>query len=183
MSGIEKSVIRTEAIFSDDKQHRYALKKEWDKNKKKAMVMMINPSSADELMIDHTTMYTVNNLYKLDFGSVEMVNIFSKINIRINMKEGVEELVGSENDNYILKSAAKVDAIIIAWGKIGENNKKVQKRQKEVLEMLEPYKEKLYIIQDESGREGFHPLAPQIRFRWKLKKLELETQENKQIGK
>ncbi len=31
----DKSVVKTEAVFSDDRQHRYLLKKEWDKNKKK----------------------------------------------------------------------------------------------------------------------------------------------------
>lgn len=181
---VEKSIIKTEAIFSEDKQHRYILKKEWDKTKKKAMVIMINPSSADELLIDHTTMYVVNNLSKIGFGSVDIVNIFSKIDTKISTKEGLEELVDTENDTQIIKSAGKVDNIIIAWGKVGENNKKVKERQEQVINLLAEYKDKFYTIQDSKGREGFHPLAPQIRHNWKLKKLQLKpektpTEQNK----
>lgn len=174
MSITEKSVIRTEVCFSEDKQHRYLLRKEWDKNKNKAMAIMINPSSADGILIDHTTMYVVNNLSRLGFGSVDMVNIFSKINIKMSTKENIEDLVDKENDTYILKSANKVEYIIIAWGKVGETNKKIKGRQNEVLDMLKEHKDKLYIIQDNRGREGFHPLAPQIRFNWILKKLDIE---------
>lgn len=173
---IEKSTRKTEVIFSEDKQHRYLLKKEWDKNKKKAVVIMINPSSADEVLIDHTTMYVVNNLSKIGFGSVEIVNIFSRINTKISTKEDMQELVDEENDTQILKSAAKVDNIIIAWGKVGENNKKVKERQEQVINLLNEHKDKFYTIQDIKGREGFHPLAPQIRHRWKLKKLQLEPE-------
>jgi len=73
----EKSMIKTEAIFSENKTHRYLLRKEWNKTKKKVMVIMINPSSADKVRIDHTTMYVINNLSKMDFGLVDIVNIFS----------------------------------------------------------------------------------------------------------
>ncbi|SNT19198.1 intein N-terminal splicing region [Anaerovirgula multivorans] len=176
MLTVEKSIIKTEVTFSEDKKYRYLLRKEWDKAKKKAMIIMINPSSADELLIDHTTMYVVNNLSKIDFGSVDIVNIFSKINTKISTKESIQELVDEDNDTQILKSAAKVDNIIIAWGKVGENNKKVKERQEQVINLLTEYKDKFYTIQDSKGREGFHPLAPQIRHIWKLKKLQPEPE-------
>lgn len=171
-----KSIVKTEVIFSESKEHRFLLRKEWDKNNKKAIVIMINPSSADELLIDHTTMYVVNNLSKIGFGSVDIVNIFSKIDTKISTKEDIQELVDEENDTQILKSAAKVDNIIIAWGKVGENNKKVKERQEQVINLLTGYKDKFYTIEDSKGREGFHPLAPQIRHSWKLKKLQLESE-------
>ncbi len=173
----EKIIIKTEVTFSEDKKHRYLLRKEWNKTKKKAMVIMINPSSADEVLIDHTTMYVVNNLSKIGFGSADMVNIFSKIDTKISTKDGVEGLVGEENDIQISNSAAKVDNIIIVWGKAGENNNKVYNRQKEVIEILKPYIEKIYVIEDEKGNTGFHPLAPQIDKNWELKRLiDLKTE-------
>ncbi len=57
----QKSTLRTEAYFSEDGKHRYLLRKEWEKGKKKAMVIMINPSAADNIVMDHTTMFVVNN--------------------------------------------------------------------------------------------------------------------------
>jgi hypothetical protein len=35
------------------------------------------------------------------------------------------------------------------------------------------FRDKLYEIADAEGRSGFHPLAPQIRFSWILKKYEV----------
>jgi len=67
------------SLDSDLGHNRYLLQKEWDKNKSKAMVIMINPSTAGEVAIDYTTLYVINNLYDLDFGSVEIVNLFSNV--------------------------------------------------------------------------------------------------------
>ena len=38
---IEKSLLKTEAIFSQDKKSRYLLRKEWDKNKERATILII----------------------------------------------------------------------------------------------------------------------------------------------
>jgi hypothetical protein len=62
--------------------------------------------------------------------------------------------------------------VILAWGRLGENNKKVRDVQDSLLVHLKPFKEKLCVIANESGDSGFHPLAPQIRFSWMLKKYE-----------
>ena len=42
----ETTVIKSKAIFSDDKEHRLLLRKEWDSEKPTAMVIMINPNTA-----------------------------------------------------------------------------------------------------------------------------------------
>jgi len=44
--------------------------------------------------------------------------------------------------------------------------------QDDLLKHLTPFKEKLCEIADSNGRSGFHPLAPQVRFVWVLKKYE-----------
>lgn len=52
----ETTVIKSKAIFSDDKKHRLLLRREWDNEKKTAMIVMINPNTADTLCMDLTTM-------------------------------------------------------------------------------------------------------------------------------
>lgn len=168
---IEKSAMRTEAVFSDDRKHRYLLRKEWDAKKPKATIIMTNPSTADLHMMDYTSLFTINNLVKLDFGSVDIVNMDSKPTTKLNTKEELH--LNAENVEQILKSAAKADKIIIAWGKLGENNKKIRLVQLKLLEMLKPFKDKLYIIASEDGESGFHPLASKIRFTWDLQKFAL----------
>ena len=52
----ETTIIKSKAIFSDDKGHRLLLRKEWDSEKPTAMVIMINPNTADTVNFDMTTM-------------------------------------------------------------------------------------------------------------------------------
>lgn len=179
---IEKVVMKTEVIFSEDKEHRYLLRKEWDNKKSKATIIMTNPSTANLLTMDYTTLYIINNLVKLNFGSVEIVNMISKPTTKLNTKEDINST--NENIEQIVKSAERADSVIIAWGKIGENNKKIRLVQNKLLEHIKSFEEKLYIIGSTVGESGFHPLAPQIRFTWILKKLDLpQNKENKEEAK
>ena len=51
----ERTNIRMESIFSDDKTHRFLLRRSWGKEGKIATVIMINPSDADYLITDVTS--------------------------------------------------------------------------------------------------------------------------------
>ena len=55
---VQKSNMKCEAVFSDDGKHRLSLKKEWDKSKPSAVIIMINPNSADTLSCDTTMDYS-----------------------------------------------------------------------------------------------------------------------------
>ena len=164
----EKSTIKTEAIFSPDRKHRYLLRKEWDKSKDKATVIMVNPASATDMRIDHTTMYVLNNLVRLGFGGCDIVNLYSKISSSTKEDNTSNEM----NDNQILQSAKTSTHVIIAWGKIGDTNKRVAKRQKEVIGLLKPFQDKLFVIADAVGNTGFHPLSPRVH-EWNLKEFKI----------
>ena len=171
MSVIQKSSLRTEAVFNDEMTHRYILKKEWNKNKPKATIVMINPSSANEMEIDMTTMNVINNLNRLDYGAVDIVNLFSLICPKISMKYSMSELVDVDNDIYIEKSALKSDIVIIAWGSVGEGVRKIMNRQQELLDKLKPFNDKMYIIYDPYSNKAMHPLCPRIKQQWRLVKM------------
>lgn len=51
----ETTAMQTTAIYSDDKTHRYLLRKEWNSEKKSAEIIMLYPSSADTVTVDHTS--------------------------------------------------------------------------------------------------------------------------------
>lgn len=59
MGVLEKSTIKTEPHFSENGKHIYLLKKEWNKTKKKAMIIMKNPSDAGQLILDLTCMLVI----------------------------------------------------------------------------------------------------------------------------
>ena len=126
----ETTTIRSKAIFSDDKEHRLLLRKEWDNEKPTAMVIMINPNTADTVNFDMTTMLVLNNVSKLGFGSVNIVNLYSRIMEKLNLRfNGDDELIADEADEIIQQYAAMSDAIIIAWGSLGNTSERARERQ------------------------------------------------------
>ena len=114
---IEKTIMKCESIYSEDKEHRILLKREWDKTKESAMVIMINPSEIQNVQTDLTTMCVINSLDKLNVGSVDIFNMYARITNKISFRfQDDEELLVNESDEYMKKSAEKVDYIILAWG-------------------------------------------------------------------
>lgn len=98
----ETTIIKSKAIFSDDKEHRLLLRKEWDSEKQTAMVIMINPNTADTVNFDMTTMLVINNLHKLGFGSVNIVNLYSRIMEKLDLRfNGDDELIDDDSDAVI----------------------------------------------------------------------------------
>ena len=73
----ETTVMKSKALFSDDGEHRLLLRREWDKNSKCAMIIMINPNTADTLCMDMTTMLVLNNLHMIE--PQESTRMFSSI--------------------------------------------------------------------------------------------------------
>ena len=57
-----KSTLETEAIFSDDKQHRYLLKKTWDDKKQSIVIITMYPNMTGMLQIDLTTQLIMNKI-------------------------------------------------------------------------------------------------------------------------
>lgn len=171
----ETTVIKSKALFSDDGLHRLLLCKEWSKNNKTAMIITINPNTADTLNMDLTTMLMINNLNKLGFGAVNIVNLYSKIMPKLSLRfNSDDDFIDVETDTIIEQYAAMSDAIIIAWGSVGNNSQRVRDMQTELLEMLAKYENKLYQI----GENGYHPLTPAVRNEWELEPYNMEVNEN-----
>ena len=114
----EKITMRTETVFSDDRLNRYLLRKEWDSKKPRATIIMTNPSAADLLTLDYTTLYILNNISRLDFGAVDIVNMTSRITTKLNVKEDLNTELEPANAEFIVKSAEKS----------GENSERTTRR-------------------------------------------------------
>ncbi len=59
-----KSTLKTEAIFSDDKQHRYLLKKTWNSEKQSITIITMYPHYDGILNIDLTTQLIMNKVFR-----------------------------------------------------------------------------------------------------------------------
>ena len=83
----EKNTIKCEAIFNDDRTHRYLWRRVWDKDKPIISIIMLNPCQADNIITDTTTSLVVNNVAKLEeFGGVDILNLYSKLATKLKFK-------------------------------------------------------------------------------------------------
>lgn len=113
--------------------------------------------------------------------------IQNKINDEIpkKIRHQITEIVDSEifendleNNERIIDSCKKADKIIFAWGK-GQTKNDILFRIIEVLKLLESYKDKIYEISDESGKNGYHPLGASVRLNWILVPFQYPKSETK----
>ena len=98
----EKVMLKTETVFSDDRLNRYLLRKEWDTKKPRATIIMTNPSATDLMTMDYTTLYILNNISRLDFGAVDIVNLSSRITIKLNVNEDLGADIEKENTETVV---------------------------------------------------------------------------------
>ncbi len=174
----EKDTIKCEAIFNDTHTHRYLWRRVWNKDKPTISIIMLNPCQADNIITDTTTALVVNNVAKLeDYGGVDILNLYSKLTPKIRFQDSDDELNDKENDDYIIKSVESSPKTILAWGKGANSNPRIEERAIEVLNLLEPYQDKLYMISD-GARTGLHPLTPSVRGNWILEKCQFPQEKS-----
>ncbi|MEX5833155.1 MULTISPECIES: DUF1643 domain-containing protein [Staphylococcus] len=160
--------LETEAIFSDDNQHRYLLKKTWDNDKKIISVITCYPNFEGTKKLDLTTQLIMNKVVEMDeFGSINFVNLYSNITTPINIKH-LENSHDKHTDIQIMKAVKESDEVILAWGAYAKKPV-VEARVNEVLEMLKPHKKKVKQLVNSATNEIMHPLNPKARQKWTLK--------------
>ena len=156
-----KSTLITEAVFSDDGTKRYLLRKTWDAAKPKLTIIMLAPSQASEVSMDTTTQLVVNNVCRLGYGGVTIVNLFAKLN-DFMLKEAEDE--DAENLEAIIGAVKDCEKVVLAAGTGKLKNKMFQKRQEQVMTALRPYEDKLHCLCNETGGGRLqHPLSPVVR--------------------
>ncbi|MGJ5710889.1 DUF1643 domain-containing protein [Staphylococcus equorum] len=163
-----KCTLETEAIFSDDKQHRYLLKKTWDDKKQSITIITMYPHYIGILNIDLTTQLIMNKVSEMDgFGSIHFVNLYSNITTPVNIKH-LENSHDKHTDIQIMKAVKESDEVILAWGAYAKKAS-VEPRVNEVLEMLKPHKKKVKQLINPETNEIMHPLNPKARRKWTYK--------------
>lgn len=159
--------LRTEAVYSEDQQKRFLLRKSWNNDLPKLAVILLCAGSAGTVELDMTTQLVLNNATRLGFGSVVILNLFATTNDNA-LKRSVG--VDSENLEIIVQECANAEKIVFAPGTGKAKNKLFADVQEQTLLALTPYGDKLYCLADEKGgSRGLHPLSPRVRS-WELSK-------------
>ena len=109
------------AVYSDCEQYRYSLTRVWEPEARKALFLMLNPSTATEVQNDPTVERCERRARALGFGGFRVTNVFAWRDTDPKKMRAAKEPVGVENDAVILESCAWADQIIAAWGAHGEH--------------------------------------------------------------
>ncbi len=116
--------MKKSAIISDCNKYRYELHREWDKDKEKVLFIMLNPSTADGVEDDLTTIRCMNFAKKWGYGGIMIGNIYPfrakrPRDLRKWIK-GYGDLYSfnecEDNKNHVYDMAQQADMIVCAWG-------------------------------------------------------------------
>ena len=176
---IKKEVItmQSESWFSEDRQSRYVLRKQWyegvneDKTGKLAVVITIRPTSTSAFVEDLTSMLIEKNIRQLGFTGFIAVNLFSSI----HAENKATFLKGSdENTLEVISTVLKekrISQIIFACGSIIETNSLAMEQAKKIFNLLSSKQKKmckLLISSKSATSKPSHPLNVNVRKEWIL---------------
>ena len=116
--GFTKGDAVSEAVYSDCERYRYLLTRAWGPGRK-ALFVMLNPSTATEVQNDPTVERCERRARALGFGAFRVTNIFAFRATDPKVMRAAADPVGPENDSAILDSVAWADAVVCAWGNHG----------------------------------------------------------------
>jgi len=108
--------VRSVALYSPCEGYRYRLDRTWDAAGPRAVVVMLNPSTATEAADDPTIARVRRRMGALGFGAMSVVNLFAWRATDPRDLARIAEPVGPGNDAAILAAVARAALILCAWG-------------------------------------------------------------------
>lgn len=109
------------AVYSDCERYRYLLTRVWNPEGRKALFILLNPSTATEVQNDPTVERCERRARALGFGGFRVTNIFAWRDTDPKKMRAAADPVGPENDAAIVESCPWADQIIAGWGAHGEH--------------------------------------------------------------
>lgn len=148
-------------IYSKNGKRRQQLTVSWDgTGSKKAIVIGINPSKANDTRSDRTLTLTARFLNMYGVREFLMLNIFESY----ATKQKDIDRTSTSNFTKFWKILKKADIIFIAWG----IEEKYLQEKEDILKVLKEYEDKLYCVIREDGKYPLHPRC--IRYKYDMGK-------------
>lgn len=104
------------ASYDPTEQWRFRLSRVWDPSGTRCVFVMLNPSTATELVLDRTVARCVRFAQLWGHGALEVVNLFAYRATRPADMRAASDPVGSGNDDAILAAVRHADLTVAAWG-------------------------------------------------------------------
>lgn len=144
------------AQFSPCRKWRYRLGRTWDNSKPiYANFLMLNPSTADEVILDPTVTRCLAFARTWGYGALVVTNLFGWRATEPADMKAAEDPVGPENDQHILETALFAGVVVCAWG----NHGVWLGRNEAVVRMLRDAGVKLHVLKiNTATKQPAHPL-------------------------
>jgi hypothetical protein len=104
------------AVYSDCGAYRYSLARTWDRAAGRLLFVMLNPSTASEVVNDPTVERCEQRTRRLGYGGFEVTNLFAFRATDPRDLRAAAEPVGPLNDAVLARAARRAIRIVAAWG-------------------------------------------------------------------
>jgi len=104
------------ATFDPTRTYRYRLWRKWGEGKGTVCWLMLNPSTADETVLDPTLRRCKGYSRAWGYSGMEIINLYA---LRSTDPAGlwrVDDPVGPGNDEAILEAVEACDLVVAGWG-------------------------------------------------------------------
>lgn len=138
------------AIFSECRNYRYAIMREWDSSAPKVLFIGLNPSTADETTDDPTIRRCIGYAQSWGYGGLLMANLFA---IRATDPKDMlshPDPVGPLNNEWLMELSGQAGITVAAWGAHGGH----RDRDEEIKKLISP----LHCLAKTKQGKPRHPL-------------------------
>ena len=149
--------MQTGAEISACGNYRYFLFRTWEMSLRKALFIMLNPSTADGREDDPTIRRCIDFAKRLGCGGLHVVNLFAyRATSPADMMNFEGDVVGKDNDYWIGRALHAGGPVILAYGANGSH----LGRDREVLKIIRKYNEPWRVFTLGTTTKGLprHPL-------------------------
>ena len=108
--------MKQEAVISKCSKYRYSLSREWNKDKKKVLFIMLNPSKADDKIDDPTVKRCICFAKNWGFGGLMIGNLFAYRTTYPKELFKTKNPIGKDNLKFLKKMIKSSNLTICAWG-------------------------------------------------------------------
>ena len=142
------------AKFSACRRWRTLLWRRWDEARPVANFLMLNPSTADEAVLDPTCTRAHDYARRWGYGTLLVTNVFAWRATDPGEMRAAADPVGAGNDAAILGAAGRAQLVVCAWGNHGTHLDRAAR----VTRLLRQAGMTLHVLRLNAGGEPAHPL-------------------------
>jgi hypothetical protein len=146
------------AVFSPCLRYRYRLWRSWGQAGRIANFIMLNPSTADENVLDPTVARCLKRAQRLGCSDLIVTNLFAMRSTDPSRLYTATDPVGPLNGSHLISSAVRAHEsggyVILGWGKHGA----LHDRGRKLVEVLRALKIRMHALHINKDGSPKHPL-------------------------